>query len=286
LAVKPSPDDYWTKLGLQYLDVMKRLDVHYIEAASIMKLKPLEMVENIKNIIDENRNLKASTLICDNKEEVAVVNGDNLVNAMHGKNIYTDELENNEIIICGEEINNKPVMRRLIDEYEDRQKKYYLNFFRNEVEKVWLKLAPTQNSIELEKVVEQIMSHSFTTMGNVMNIILKNFQDAYDCRNKNGRIQFGSILITEYCTLKEFRKVSRRPIDFEFMRTLKFHNYHVGSGLPIPIEFINKRNQEHRGEVIKALVQFCQDRGQRTAKVRKMKDYLQPIPVVYRTQSI
>ena len=73
---------------------------------------------------------------------------------------------------------------------------------------------------------------------------------------------------------------------YEFLRTLKFHNYHVGSGLPVPIEFKNKRNQEHRVEVIKALVQFCQDRGQRTAKVRKMKGYLQPIPVIYRTQSI
>ncbi len=117
---------------------------------------------------------------------------------MHGQNIYAGDLRNTEIVKCGEEINNKPVMRRLLDEYEDKQKIYNLNYFRDEVEKVWLKLAPTQNSIELEKVLEQIMSHSFTTMGNIMNIIVKNFQDAYDCRNKNGRIQFGSILITEY----------------------------------------------------------------------------------------
>ena len=48
LAVEPSPDDMWRKLGLQDLHMNKRLDVNYIEAARIMKLKPIEMAENIK----------------------------------------------------------------------------------------------------------------------------------------------------------------------------------------------------------------------------------------------
>ena len=119
----------------------------------------------------------------------------------------------------------------------------------------------------------------------MISIIIKNFQNAFDSKNKNGKIQFGSLLSTIYPSYELLKKVTKRNFHRSLFTTLNYHNAYIGCGKPPPVENKSEKNRELKVIIVQDLIQFCRDNCNITAKVRKTKHWPQPIPLMYRTMT-
>ena len=190
--------------------------------------------------------------------------------------------------INGDDITIFPKLRRGLNNYKPTRKNFFIKSFENEVKQLWDDFAPKLNYDELDIMLENLQPIELQTERNqnLIAIVIKLFQTAFDSKDKKGKIQFGSLLAVIYPNHGLIQRITKRNLCRRLFTTLKFHNANIGCGMPLPQESVSERNFEMKVSVIKDLIQFCYDTGKRTAKVRKVKGWNKPLPVLYRTMTI
>ena len=181
-----------------------------------------------------------------------------------------------------------PVLRRDLNSYKLTRKKYFIKTFKGEVKKLWSHFSPENDDVDkMDTMLEHITHHSsqLDKNNNLLSIIVSNFQKCFDSKDKEGKIQFGSILAAVYPSYEMLKIITKRDFDRSLLTIFNYHNKNIGSGLPVPINSTCERNREFKINIVKELVEYCYDHCKRTAKVRKVKNWNKPIPLLYRTMS-
>ena len=165
-----------------------------------------------------------------------------------------------------------PVLRRDLNSYKLTRKKYFIKTFKGEVKKLWSHFSPENDDVDkMDTMLEHITHHSsqLDKNNNLLSIIVSNFQKCFDSKDKEGKIQFGSILAAVYPSYEMLKIITKRDFDRSLLTIFNYHNKNIGSGLPVPINSTCERNREFKINIVKELVEYCYDHCKRTAKVRK-----------------
>ena len=165
-------------------------------------------------------------------------------------------------------------MKSPIGEYKDRSQRKFDKHFREQVIQAWEKMAPDLTKVDMIDMILRLQS-SFCHEDDkhlLTQIIVLNFQEAYDEMNNEGIIQNGSLLLYSFgCTLEEFSIITERSVSRRQFTLLNYHIDNVGAGKPMPDERIDVRNHDHRVNIIREFVILLLRHGIYTAKVKKKK---------------
>ena len=137
-------------------------------------------------------------------------------------------------IMEGDRSNNKvekiPLLRRNLSFYKPTRQKHLINIFKEEMRKLWSNFAPEINFDELNTLLEHILPNSCKSNPNdkLFAIIIANFQNSFDSRDNEGKIQFGSLLAAVYPSYEMLKDVTQRNFHRSLLTTLNYHNKNVG----------------------------------------------------------
>jgi hypothetical protein len=178
-------------------------------------------------------------------------------------------------------------MSRAIGGYKKTQSWEYMSVFVKRLQSMWTELAPGKDMELLYSMVSKLQGEvDFGNEQKLHDVVVHNFQDAFDKKDRRGIVQFGSMLLGADITKAKLSKLSARPINDRLYRDLNYHKDNFGAGAIMDYEETQTRNHVHRVTVVVKFIAFLKEKGVSTANARKIPGLSAPIPVTLRAESM
>jgi hypothetical protein len=180
-------------------------------------------------------------------------------------------------------------MERRIGGYQKTQRWQYMSVFVKRLRAFWSELAPDKDIELLYSMVAKMDSETDFGEGNeklLHHVIIHNFQEAVDKKDRRGIVQFGSLLLGADITKEKLNILTGKHINDRLYRDLNYHKDNFGAGAAMTYEEAQTKNHVHRVNVVVQFVAFLKEKGVATASARKIPGTEAPIPVTFRAESL